>query len=174
MNENLRKVEEFQRSFGMPVGKIPSLIKASHHELAFNLIDEELEEFQEAYENEDLVEIADALVDIQYVLNVAILKYGLQHKFDEMFEEVHESNMSKMCDDVGEAYRTIEDRKLLNGNCYYEKMGDKYVVYRYSDGKIMKSVSYFKPDLKKIIESHKEDVCKNRFCRFIKSIFKRK
>ena len=87
---------------------------------------EENEEYLEAAQNNDLVEIADALGDQLYILCGTILKHGLQHKIVEVFEEIQRSNMSKL-DDNGKA------------------------IYR-EDGKILKSDLYFKPNIKEILE----------------------
>src|SRR5690606_14773279 len=102
-----------------------------------------------AIEDNDLIEIADAFCDLQYVLSGAILEFGMGEKFKALFEEVHRSNMSKTCISVEEAEETIlhyKTRKEEEG--YYEKRGDKYIVYRKADRKVLKSVNYSEADLK--------------------------
>ena len=87
---------------------------------------EENDEYLEACENDDLVEIADALGDQLYILCGTILKHGLQHKIEEVFEEIQRSNMSKL-DAAGNP------------------------IFR-EDGKILKGENYFKPQIKSILE----------------------
>ncbi len=95
--------------------------------LRYNLMKEENEEYLEACENNDLVEIADALGDQLYILCGTILKHGLQHKIEEVFEEIQKSNMSKL-DAAGNP------------------------IFR-EDGKILKGENYFKPNIKSILEA---------------------
>ena len=95
--------------------------------LRYNLMKEENEEYLEACENNDLVEIADALGDQLYILCGTILKHGLQHKIEEVFEEIQKSNMSKLD---------------AEGNPIFRE-----------DGKILKGENYFKPNIKRILES---------------------
>jgi predicted HAD superfamily Cof-like phosphohydrolase len=94
--------------------------------LRYNLMKEENEEYLEAARNGDIVEIADALGDMLYILCGTINAHGLQHKMAEVFEEIQRSNMSKL-DDAGKP------------------------IFR-EDGKVMKSNNYFKPDIRSILE----------------------
>lgn len=145
----LNDVAEFHEAFGLPVLKEPQLIPEERAALRINLLAEELEELKEAIRNDDLVEIADALCDLQYVLSGAILEFGMGEKFRALFEEVHRSNMSKTCSSREEAEETIRhyaDTKGENGE-WVEKNG-KYVVYRKTDRKVLKSVRYSEADLK--------------------------
>ena len=120
---NFNKVGIFMKTFGQEVKKKPSLSTDKINQLRFNLIKEELEELREALNNKDLIEVADALTDILYVT------YGAGHAFgidlDKCFEEVQNSNMSKLGKDGLPIYNNF--------------------------GKVMKGPNYFKPDLKKII-----------------------
>jgi hypothetical protein len=118
-----------------------------------SLIAEELKELEEGIANGDIVEIADALADIQYVLAGAILEFGLGDKFRALFDEVQRSNMSKACNSVAEAEATIEYYKAKGSDCYYLPDGDKYLVYRTSDNKTLKSVAYSPADLAGIVNS---------------------
>ena len=95
--------------------------------LRFDLMDEENKEYFEAAERGDLVEVADALGDMLYILCGTILEHGLQHKIEEVFNEIQRSNMSKL-DDNGEP------------------------IYR-EDGKVLKGPNYFKPDIESILNS---------------------
>ena len=120
---NFRKVGTFMKTFGQEVKTKPSLSNDKINKLRIDLIKEELEELESAMNNKDLLEVADALTDILYVT------YGAGHAFgidlDQCFEEVQNSNMSKLDE---------------NGNPIYN-----------DSGKVMKGPNYFKPDLSKFI-----------------------
>ncbi len=120
---NFEKVGLFMKTFGQEVKKKPGLSKEKINKLRVSLINEELEEFKEAIKNNDLKEAADALTDILYVT------YGAGHAFgvnlDKCFDEVQQSNMSKLGD---------------NGKPIYN-----------DEGKVMKGPKYFKPDLSKFL-----------------------
>jgi predicted HAD superfamily Cof-like phosphohydrolase len=116
------------------------------------LIAEELKELEVAILEKDIVEVADALCDIQYVLSGAILEFGLGEKFKALFEEVQRSNMSKACTSEEEAKKTVEHYLKKDGTeCYYRQAEDKWLVYRKSDNKTIKSVGYSPANLQKII-----------------------
>ena len=121
---NFEKVKTFMKTFGQEVKEKSSLSSDKINELRFNLIKEELEELRIAIDTKNLVEVADALTDILYVA------YGAGHAFginlDKCFDEVQQSNMSK-----------LDDR----GNPIYN-----------DSGKVMKGPKYFKPDLSKFIK----------------------
>ena len=120
---NFNKVKTFMETFGQEVKTKPSFSTDKINILRYDLIKEELEELKEAMENKDLLEVADALTDILYVT------YGAGHAFgidlDKCFEEVQNSNMSKLGED---------------GNPIYNETG-----------KVMKGLKYFKPNLKKLL-----------------------
>jgi hypothetical protein len=117
------------------------------------LLQEELKELEAAIEDNDMVEIADALCDIQYVLSGAILEFGLGEKFQELFEEVQRSNMSKSCDTLEEAEETIRHyRENHDTICHVEQSEGHFLVYRTEDQKTIKSVNYSPADLKSILE----------------------
>ena len=122
--KNFKKVGLFMKTFGQEVKTKPSLSTEKINELRINLINEELEEFKEAIKNKDLKEVADALTDILYVT------YGAGHAFginlDKCFEEVQQSNMSKLSEDGKPIYNDA--------------------------GKVMKGPKYFKPDLNKFLK----------------------
>ena len=119
---NFDKVRTFMKTFGQEVKTKPSFSTDKINKLRLNLIKEELSELKEAIDNKDLLEVADALTDILYVT------YGAGHAFginlDKCFEEVQNSNMSKLDE---------------NGKPIYNE-----------HGKVMKGPNYFKPNLKKI------------------------
>lgn len=92
--------------------------------LRFNLIKEENEEYLEACKNNDIIEIADALGDQLYILFGTILKHGLEHKIEEVYDEIHRSNMSKLDENGKPIYR--EDGKVLKSNLYFKPNIKKY------------------------------------------------
>ena len=120
---NFNKVKTFMETFGQEVKTKPSFSSDKINSLRYDLIKEELEELKEAMENKDLLEVADALTDILYVT------YGAGHAFgidlDQCFEEVQNSNMSKLGEDGKPIYN--------------------------ESGKVMKGPKYFKPDLTKFV-----------------------
>ena len=77
----------------------------------------------------------------------ATMVFGLKDKLIPAYAEVQASNMSKSCASEEEAKATVEERSKEHGECYYRQVGDRYVVYRKSDDKVMKSINYFAPNL---------------------------
>jgi predicted HAD superfamily Cof-like phosphohydrolase len=129
LNQVIGHVEKFHDSFGIGNNYEPTT-ELSNDEilLRYKLMREENEEYLEAAQEGDLVEVADALGDQLYILCGTILRHGLQHKIAEVFEEIQRSNMSKLDKDGKPIYR--------------------------EDGKVMKSDLYFKPDIKTILNQH--------------------
>ena len=155
----LSKVSEFHKTFNVPVLDKPEIPSEERCQLRVNLLQEELNELSEAIKNKDLVEIADALCDLQYVLSGSVLEFGLSEKFDQLFDDVQRSNMSKACETMQEAIETILHYKKTQGfESVYKKVDNKFVVYRLSDNKVLKSVNYSPTDLKKIIENESQEV----------------
>src|ERR1700748_3303209 len=118
---SLNQVAEFHTTFKHPILPEPAIPSPDRCKLRVELLAEELKELQQAINDTNLVEIADALCDLQYVLSGAVLEFGLGEKFKELFDEVHRSNMSKACKTVEEANQTIKHYKN-NGNTdsYYK------------------------------------------------------
>ena len=151
--DSLNQVAEFHHTFQHPIEPNPTIPDPKRCALRVSLIREELEELEKAIEDKDLVEIADALCDIQYVLSGAVLEFGLGEKFRDLFDEVQRSNMSKSCSSRQEAIATIrhyEDNK--NMKCYYKEVDGKFLVYRTEDNKTLKSINYSPANLKKILD----------------------
>lgn len=148
----LTSVAEFHKTFKHPIVASPTIPSEQRCKLRVSLIAEELKELEDAINNQDIVEVADALCDIQYVLSGAILEFGLADKFKALFDEVQRSNMSKACKNIEEAEATIVHYNNKGVECYYEQEGDLYLVYRTEDRKTLKSVSYSPADLKGIIQ----------------------
>ncbi|MEX0313482.1 MAG: hypothetical protein AB3N18_04845 [Allomuricauda sp.] len=127
MKSKIKAVELFHNSFGLGVSKEPKAnLGEEKNRLRFNLMDEENKEYLEAAENDDLVEVADALGDMLYILCGTILEHGMQYKIEEVFEEIQRSNMSKLGEDGKPIYR--------------------------EDGKVLKGPNYFKPDIQAILD----------------------
>lgn len=150
--KSLTSVAEFHKTFKHPILAEPTIPDAKRCQLRVSLIAEELKELEEAIANKDLVEVADALCDIQYVLSGAVLEFGLGEKFNALFEEVQRSNMSKACKTVEEAEATVKYYETERGTpCFYEEQDGLYLVYRTEDRKTLKSVEYSPADLKGLL-----------------------
>lgn len=149
----LNLVAEFHKTFKHPILSSPGIPSEDRCKLRVALIAEELKELEVAILEKDIVEIADALSDIQYVLSGAILEFGLGDKFSALFEEVQRSNMSKACVSEDEAKATVDFYKKKDGTeCYYKEEGGKWLVYRKSDNKTIKSVNYSPANLQGILK----------------------
>ena len=144
------EVQEFNQTFGKPNNYEPTIPSRKEWMFVYDFIMEELEEYKEACEKGDIVGILDALCDITYVsLGNGTLVHGLKGKIWNVYQEVQASNMSKSCATKEEAEETVKVRSEEKGHpCHWEQVGDRYVVYRSSDNKVMKSINYFAPDLK--------------------------
>jgi len=148
----LNQVAAFHHLFQHPVLTKPTIPDSKRCALRISLLKEELEELKEAVEERDLVGIADALCDLQYVLSGAVLEFGLGDLFKNLFDEVQRSNMSKACDSEEDAIATVEYySKERQTKAYYEKVNGKWMVYREGDGKTLKSIRYTPPNLEEII-----------------------
>ncbi|PIE50690.1 MAG: hypothetical protein CSA38_01605 [Flavobacteriales bacterium] len=148
----LNQVAEFHTTFNAPILEKPQIPSKERCELRVNLLQEELDELKQAIEDEDIVEIADALCDLQYVLSGAVLEFGLGEKFVDLFNEVQRSNMSKACDNEQQAKETVALYQAKDQDCFYEKSGNKFNVHRKSDNKVLKNKYYSPAELKSIIE----------------------
>ena len=148
----LNQVAEFHRTFKHPILNTPGIPTEKRCDLRVSLLLEEMKELQEAISKNDLVEVADALCDIQYVLAGAILEFGLGEKFKELFDEVHRSNMSKACKSLEEANQTIEHYKTNEqSDAYWKEEESLFLVFRENDHKTLKSINYSPADLKSIL-----------------------
>ncbi|MEC5158096.1 nucleoside triphosphate pyrophosphohydrolase family protein [Chryseobacterium sp. MP_3.2] len=149
----LNQVAEFHKTFNAPILEIPQIPSKERCELRVSLIQEELNELKEAISDNNLVEIADALCDLQYVLSGAVLEFGLGNKFAKLFEEVQRSNMSKACVNQSEADETIAFYQEKGEDAFSEIAGEKINVHRKSDHKVLKNKYYSPADLKSILEN---------------------
>ena len=114
---------------------------------------EELDELKEAIAANDLVEIADALCDLQYVLSGAVLEFGLGEKFVDLFNEVQRSNMSKACQSLEEAEYTVKFYQDKDGTeAEIKEENGVWKVFRKSDNKVLKSINYSPADLVSILK----------------------
>jgi len=150
---SLNQVAEFHSTFKHPIVEKPAIPSKERAALRISLLAEELKELQEAVDNNDLVEVADALCDLQYVLSGAILEFGLAEKFKELFDEVHRSNMSKACKTVAEAEQTIAHyKKTADTDSHHKEIDGLFLVYRTADNKTLKSINYSPAALATILE----------------------
>lgn len=151
---SLKKVQEFHETFGHPVVEKPAIPSVDRCKLRIALLKEELKELEEAIENKDIVEAADAFIDLQYVLDGAMLEFGLTDIKCKLFDEVHRSNMSKAHETHDEALKTLDHyEKVENITCNIDVVCNRYIVTRESDNKVMKNINYSPADLKSIIEN---------------------
>ena len=119
ITNELNSVAEFQNAFRIAMTDKPTIdLPSDIVKLRFNLMKEENEEYLEAAENNDMIEVADALGDMLYILCGTILSHGMQHKIREVFGEIQCSNMSKPVEDGEPIYR--EDGKVLKGPNYFK------------------------------------------------------
>ena len=148
------EVQEFNDMMGKPNNYEPTVGEKKQWMFVYNFILEELEEYKEACEKGDIVGILDALCDITYVsLGNGTMLHGLKGQIWKAYQEVQASNMSKSCTTEQEAIDTVTVRSNeQKEECHYETVGDKYVVYRSRDRKVMKSINYFKPNLEQFFE----------------------
>ncbi|MBX2984306.1 MAG: nucleoside triphosphate pyrophosphohydrolase family protein [Flavobacteriales bacterium] len=127
LQETISHVRTFHDAFGIVNSTVPTAaIGEDQLRLRHELMREENEEYLEAAQQGDLVEVADALGDMLYILCGTILKHGLEHKIEEVFLEIQRSNMSKLGADGAPIYR--------------------------EDGKVLKSDRYFRPDIASVLE----------------------
>ena len=127
MKNKIAAVKSFHEAFGLGVKESPTAeLELSKNLLRYKLMREENEEYLDAANNKDLVEVADALGDMLYILCGTIIEHGMQYKIEEVFNEIQKSNMSKLGADGQPIYR--------------------------EDGKVLKGPNYFRPDLKSILD----------------------
>ena len=148
------EVEEFNSLMNKPNNYVPTIPAKSEWDFVYNFVLEELEEYKQACEKQDIVEVLDALCDIAYVsIGNGAMLHGLKDKIWPAYMEVQASNLSKACSTQEEAQKTVEVRSKEQGEaCHYEQVASKYIVYRSRDRKVMKSINYFKPDLKQFFK----------------------
>ena len=153
----VNEVEEFNETMGKPNNYEPTIPSKKEWQFVYDFILEELEEYKEACEKGDIVGILDALCDITYVsLGNGTMLHGLKGHIWDAYQEVQASNMSKSCETEEEATDTVNVRAKEQGeDCHYEKVGDRFVVYRSRDRKVMKSINYFKPNLEQFLKEDK-------------------
>ena len=145
----ISEVEEFNDMMGKPNNYSPVIPEEKEWMFVYNFVLEELEEFKHACETGDIVEVLDALCDLQYVSGGnGVMLFGLKDRFMDAYAEVQASNLSKICMTEEDAIETVNVRSKQQGEpCHFEQVGDGYVVYRTRDNKVMKNVKYFSPDL---------------------------
>ena len=157
------EVETFNETFGKPNNYEPTIPEKKEWQFVYDFIQEELEEYREACERGDIVEVLDALCDIAYVsIGNGTMLHGLKSKIWPAYLEVQASNMSKACTTEEEAILTVSKRAEEQGEaCHFEKIEEgRYIVYRSRDRKVMKSVNYFRPDLRQFFTDN--DIVRNK------------
>ena len=156
--ESLNSVAAFHRLFRCPVVMKPAIPSADRCQLRVSLLEEEVQELADAIKDNDLVEVADALADIQYVLSGAVLEFGMGQIFQTLFDEVQRSNMSKACGSMEEAGRTQEHYRATKGvESTVEEVDGQFLVFREGDRKVIKSVEYSPASLKGILEAEEDN-----------------
>lgn len=127
MQKQLKAVDVFHQTYLLNRQESPTVdIPKDRIKLRYKLMKEENEEYLEAAQSGDLMEVADALGDMMYILCGTIIEHGLQHKIEEVFDEIQRSNMSKLDKDGKPIFR--------------------------KDGKVLKGPDYFKPDIEKVLK----------------------
>ncbi len=127
LSKPLEAVKRFHRAFGLGVSDQPKAsLGKDKNKLRYELMKEENEEYLQAANNDDKIEVADALGDMLYILCGTMLEHGMQGKIEEVFDEIQSSNMSKLGADGKPVYR--------------------------EDGKVLKGENYFRPDIKKFFD----------------------
>jgi len=146
----ISEVEEFNNAMGKSwQNRTTPTINKADAQFVIDFIQEELDELKEAVEQNDVIGVFDALLDITYVgLGNGALVFGLKDKIIPGYTEVQASNLSKICKTEEEAIETVKVRSEQQGEpCHFEKVGGGFVVYRSRDMKVMKALSYFSPNL---------------------------
>lgn len=175
INEQLELVSDFMTLFGQPILNKEDEIPVERRKLRLALLFEELAELSNAYgveksfqkivftylkENANVEdtgilnkkEVLDASCDLQYILSGTVLENGQQNEFDEAFEDVHKSNLSKLCKSTEEVEATEEKYAKENVETYNKALGGKYIgIFRKADNKILKSINYTPVDLSKYV-----------------------
>lgn len=151
----LHEVKAFHKLFNQPVLDSPQIPDQDRCQLRINLLTEELGELVIAIANKDIIEIADALVDLQFVLSGTVLEFGLGSRFESLNHEVYRSNMSKGCTSQEEAIQTIAHHETgaVEDECSFEEKDGAFLVKRNRDKKLMKSINYSPANLKTIVEA---------------------
>lgn len=150
--DSLNAVAEFHRTFHHPILDTPQLPAEARANLRVALLAEELDELREAIAAADLVGVADALCDLQYVLAGAVLEFGLGERFKDLFDEVQRSNLSKACHTVEEAEATVAHYQAKGVDCHFVESDGKFLVYRTADHKTLKNVNYSPADLAGVLK----------------------
>jgi predicted HAD superfamily Cof-like phosphohydrolase len=151
----LEMVEEFHMTFDQIILAAPSIPKEGRIKLRLGLIREETNELEAAYTDGNVIEMADALADIVYVVLGTVLESGLKLDFNRLFAEVHRSNMSKACHSLDEAERTAKHHNIPCDIRTKTIAGKQvWLVFRVSDNKLMKSINYSPANIASCLQAH--------------------
>lgn len=151
---NVEQVREFHEVFGHPVAEVPGVLPVKRGRDRAEYIRSEVEELEEAIDTQDLVATADALLDAEYFIHGTWVELGLADIKDKLFAEVHKSNMSKSCADIEEAQATIGKYKSQGIEGYIKEVNGRFICYNSITDKVLKSVNFKEPDLKRIIDNY--------------------
>ena len=151
----IHQVSTFMKVMGQEMPEVPTIPSVAIQLLRHELIFEENLELSAAAAANDLVEVADALCDLQYVISGAVRAYGFSPVlFEELFAEVQRSNMSKICKTNLEAFDTMQKYAEQGIETEPVEVDGLFTVVRSSDKKVLKSINYSEPNLKAILISH--------------------
>ena len=150
MAKEIEQVLEFHKVFEHPIGDVAKALSIKRGLQRHSYMKEELQEFHDAVEAEDLTEQADACIDIIYFALGTIVELGLADKFETLFANIQASNISKVCLSMESAIRTAEAHDQPTT---IKPIGSYWKVSDANTNKIVKSETYFKPNLKEIINS---------------------
>lgn len=156
----LKDIAIFNKAFRKPMNTVPTIPDEKTWQFCIDTIQEELDEMKEAFQDKDIVEVADSLMDILYFVGNTILVTGLSSRTPELWAEVQASNMTKLCSSEEEAKESVKYMEEKKGvPYYYKKRGKNYIVYRKSDNKVGKSVNWREPDLKQYFTEEELKAC---------------
>ena len=150
MAKEIEQVLEFHKVFEHPIGDIAKALSIKRGLQRHSYMKEELQEFHDAVEAEDLVEQADACIDIIYFALGTLVELGLSDKYEALFANIQASNISKVCLSMESAIRTAEAHDQPTT---IKPIGSYWKVSDANTNKIVKSETHFKPNLKEIINS---------------------
>lgn len=152
----INQSDEFNKAFGVDKQREFPVIPGTDEAVFYrDMLQEEVDELTEAINHKDIIEVADALADIQVFLANAILGFGLKYAFREVMDEVFNSNMSKLCKSEEEADKTIELRTKETGKEHIKKkIGESWAIYYKDNGKVRKSINFKEPDIRRILEQY--------------------
>ncbi len=150
----IEQVGDFHKLFDAPILDTPQIPSMDRAQLRVRLLQEELDELNDAILNNDLIEVGDAAADLLYVWAGMCLEFGLGDRIKAIFDDVHQSNMSKSCVSMEEAQLTVwhyANKGEDSVESYIKEKNGRFIVYRKDDDKILKSVNYTPANIKQFL-----------------------